>query len=662
MHGTGSFLYTLAVVCCVAAVTTVLCQRIRLPVVFGYLLAGMIVGPHMPVSLVADPATVSSLAEIGVVLLMFSIGLEFSLRRMLRLAPVSGLVALLETTAMFGLGVAVAQLLGWTPLERIFTGAVVAISSTTIIARAFREHPVEHAVRETVFGILVFEDLIAILMLAALSALGRGEALSAREIGGTVLQLATFLAALIGAGLLVVPRLMRAVVRLRRDETTLVTTVGLAFAAALLAVAFGYSVALGAFLMGALVAESGTQHAVEKLLAPLRDFFAAVFFVAVGMSIEPGLVAQHWGAVLALAVVVMAGKVLTVSVAAFLSGRGVNTSVRAAMSLAQIGEFSFIIAGVGAASGAVGSQLLPVAVAASALTTLATSPLIAVSAAAAARVDRTLPAPLQTFVALYGTWYDAMRRGSAPQYRSRVRHLAGLIALDVAVLLGIVIAAAVEMPRGVALAHSWIGAGPDAARLLVLALATLAAAPLVLGLFRSAGLLGASLAERALPLPARGADFGFAPRRALTVALQGALLLVLGALLWRSAAHLQGHAEAGAQLLVSALRHQMSAIETHAEALPIEHAAELLPGMGAPVAVAIAAEHAAAGQTLRALNLRARTGAAVLAITRGEERILIPRGSDTLRAGDVLALAGTRGSVAAAVAQLTAPRRASVTP
>ena len=690
MHGTGSFLYTLAVVCCVAAVTTVLCQRIRLPVVFGYLLAGMIVGPHMPVSLVADPATVSSLAEIGVVLLMFSIGLEFSLRRMLRLAPVSGLVALLETTAMFGLGVAVAQLLGWTPLERIFTGAVVAISSTTIIARAFREHPVEHAVRETVFGILVFEDLIAILMLAALSALGRGEALSAREIGGTVLQLATFLAALIGAGLLVVPRLMRAVVRLRRDETTLVTTVGLAFAAALLAVAFGYSVALGAFLMGALVAESGTQHAVEKLLAPLRDFFAAVFFVAVGMSIEPGLVAQHWGAVLALAVVVMAGKVLTVSVAAFLSGRGVNTSVRAAMSLAQIGEFSFIIAGVGAASGAVGAQLLPVAVAASALTTLATSPLIAVSAAAAARVDRTLPAPLQTFVALYGTWYDAMRRGSAPQYRSRVRHLAGLIALDVAVLLGIVIAAAVEMPRGVALAHSWIGAGPDAARLLVLALATLAAAPLVLGLFRSAGLLGASLAERALPLPARGADFGFAPRRALTVALQGALLLlalvpvvsvaqpflpplrgaaallalllVLGALLWRSAAHLQGHAEAGAQLLVSALRHQMSAIETHAEALPIEHAAELLPGMGAPVAVAIAAEHAAAGQTLRALNLRARTGAAVLAITRGEERILIPRGSDTLRAGDVLALAGTRGSVAAAVAQLTAPRRASVTP
>ena len=685
MHGPGSFLYTLAVVCCVAAATTVLCQRVRLPVVFGYLLAGMIVGPHVPVPLIADAATVSSLAEVGVVLLMFSIGLEFSLRRMLRLAPVSGLVALLETSAMFGLGVAAAQLLGWTPTERVFTGAIVAISSTTIIARAFAERPVEPAVRETVFGILVFEDLIAILLLAALSALGTGQAPTARALGGTVLQLATFLAALIGAGLLVVPRFMRAVVRLRRDETTLVTAVGLAFAAALLAVAFGYSVALGAFLMGALVAESGTRHTVEALVAPLRDFFAAVFFVAVGMSIEPALVARHWGAVLVIVALVMAGKMLTVSVAAFLAGRGVQTSVSSAMSLAQIGEFSFIIAGVGAASGAVGAQMLPVAVAASALTTLATSPMIALSAATAARIDRALPAPLQTFVALYGSWFEAMRRGSAPQHRSRERHLTGLVALDVAVLLAIVIGAAVELPRGMVLANRWFGVGPAAAQLFVLALAALTAAPVVLGLFRTAGLLGAALAERALPTPARGADFGFAPRRALTVSLQGAILLlggvpvvaiaqpflpplrgasallvlvlVIGALLWRSAANLQGHAEAGAQLLVSALRHQMSETGVHAVPQPIAHAEELLPGMGAPVGVAIASEHAAAGRTLRALNLRARTGAGVLAITRGEERILIPRGGDEIRAGDVLALAGTRESVAVAIRLLTATRQ-----
>lgn len=402
MIGAETFLHTLAVVCCVAAVTTVLCQRIRLPVVFGYLLAGMIVGPHVPVPLVADTATVTSLAEIGVILLMFSIGLEFSLRRMLTLAPVSGLVALLETSAMFGLGVAAAQLMGWSPSERIFTGAVVAISSTTIIAHTFREHPVEPAVRNTVFGILVFEDLIAILLLAALSMVGGGGTPSARALAGTVLQLVTFLAALIGVGLLVVPRFMRSVVRLRRDETTLVTAVGLAFAAALLAGAFGYSAALGAFLMGALVAESGTARTVEPLLAPLRDFFAAVFFVAVGMSIEPALVARHWAAVLVVAAVVLVGKTVTVSVATFLAGRDVRTSVRTAMSLAQIGEFSFIIVGVGVATGAVGTQLLPVVVAASALTTLATAPMIAAAPAVAARVDRSLPARLQTFVALYG--------------------------------------------------------------------------------------------------------------------------------------------------------------------------------------------------------------------------------------------------------------------
>ncbi len=682
MHGTGSFLYTLAVVCCVAAVTTVLCQRIRLPVVFGYLLAGMIVGPHVPVPLIADATTVSSLAEVGVVLLMFSIGLEFSLRKMLRLAPVSGLVALLETSAMFGLGVMVAELFGWSAIESVFTGAIVAISSTTIIARAFRDRPIEPAVRDTVYGILVFEDLIAILLLAALSALGRGSVLSARELGGTVLQLLTFLVALIGVGLLVVPRFVRSVARLRRDETTLVTTVGLAFAAALLAAAFGYSVALGAFIMGALVAESGAHHIIEKLLAPLRDFFAAVFFVAVGFSIDPALVARHWVAVLVLTTVVMTGKVLTVSVAVFLSGRGVRTSVRAAMSLAQIGEFSFIIVGVGAASGAVGDHLLPVAVAASALTTLATPALIAASANVAARIDRTLPAPLQTFVALYGSWFEAMRRGSAPLQRSRARQLAGFIGLDVAVLLVIVIAAAVEMPRGVALLREWLGTGPQMAQLLVLSLGALAAAPLVLGLFRTAGRLGDLLSERALPIPEHGADFGFAPRRALAVSLQGAILLligvpvvaiaapflpplrgaaallvlvlVMGALLWRSATNLQGHAEAGAQLLVSALRHQMSETGVHAVPQPIAHAEELLPGMGAPVGVAITAQHAAAGQTLRVLNIRARTGAAVLAITRGEERLLIPRGGDEIRAGDVLALAGTREAVAAAIAVLTA--------
>ena len=528
MHGAGSFLYTLAVVCCVAAVTTVLCQRVRLPVVFGYLLAGMIVGPHVPVPLIADAATVSSLAEVGVVLLMFSIGLEFSLRKMLRLAPVSGLVALLETSAMFGLGVVVAELLGWSAVESVFTGAIVAISSTTIIARAFHDRPMEPAVRDTVFGILVFEDLIAILLLAALSALSQGSAPSLRELGGTVLQLVTFLAALIGVGLLVVPRFVRSVARLRRDETTLVTTVGLAFAAALLATAFGYSVALGAFIMGALVAESGARHAIEKLLAPLRDFFAAVFFVAVGISIDPARVARHWGAVLIFTAVVMVGKVLTVTVAVFLSGRGVRTSVRAAMSLAQIGEFSFIIAGVGAASGAVGDQLLPVAVAASALTTLATPALIAASASVAARVDRTLPAPLQTFVALYGSWFEAMRVGSAPHQRSRARQLTGFIAMDVAGLLAIVIAAAVEMPRAVTLLRAWLGTGPQAAQLLVLALGALAAAPLVLGLFRTAGRLGDLLSERALPIPAHGADFGFAPRRALSVSMQAAILLLAG--------------------------------------------------------------------------------------------------------------------------------------
>ena len=214
---------------------------------------------------------------------------------MMRMAPVSGLVALLETSAMFGLGVAAAQLLGWSPRERLFAGALVAISSTTIIGRAFRERPVEPAVRDTVFGILVFEDLIAILLIAALTTLGGGDAPSARAMGGTVLQLVTFLAALIGIGL---PRgaarhpRHRAPAQ-RRNHARRHRGARLRRGAPrpdlrLLGRAWRLR-------SGALVAESGARRTIEPLLAPLRDLFAAVFFVAVGMSIDPTLVALHWG-------------------------------------------------------------------------------------------------------------------------------------------------------------------------------------------------------------------------------------------------------------------------------------------------------------------------------------------------------------------------------
>src|SRR5688572_4701963 len=413
MHDVHEFLKNLALVLCVAAVTTVLFQRLRQPVVFGYLLAGMIVGPHIPIPLVADEDMIRTLSELGVILLLFSLGLEFSLRKLLQIGPTAGLVAVAQSSGMVWIGYMLGQMFGWTTLESVYAGAIIAISSTTIIAKAFEEQRVKGKFTDIVLGVLIIEDLIGIFLIAILTTVSAGTAVSASSLAITGARLATFLAALIGIGLLLIPRVVRGVVRMNRPETTLVASVGICFAAALLALSFGYSVALGAFIAGSLVAESGEEKVVEHLVRPVRDMFAAIFFISVGMLIDPVIIAQHWGAVLAFTVAVIVGKVTFVTISSFLIGYRPHTAVQAGMSLAQIGEFSFIIAAVGLATGATRDFLYPVAVAVSAITTLTTPWLIRAAGPAAAWVDRTLPTPLQTFASLYGSWIERMRQSPA---------------------------------------------------------------------------------------------------------------------------------------------------------------------------------------------------------------------------------------------------------
>ena len=419
-----AFLVNLALVLSVAALTSLVFQRLRQPVVFGYLVAGMIVGPNIPVPLVADQAMVRTLAELGVILLMFSIGLEFSMRRLLQVGGAAGIAAIAETSVMMLLGFLAGRLLGLTALESIFLAAIVAISSTTIIVKAFAEHGVRGRVKEIVLGILIVEDLIAILLIAILTAVGEGEGLSPREVVATTLRLALFLAGLVGVGLLTVPRLIRAAVRSERAETILVSSMGVCFAASLLALSLGYSVALGAFIAGALVAESGQEKAVEHLVTPVRDLFVAIFFVAVGMLFDPSVLVDYWWMVLALVVIVIAGKVLAVSSGVFLIGEGLRPAVQAGMSLAQIGEFSFIVASVGLATGSTREFLLPVVVAVSAITTLTTPALIRAAPRVAKLVDAKLPGPLQTFVALYGSWFERLRSAPRSWAKSRPASLA----------------------------------------------------------------------------------------------------------------------------------------------------------------------------------------------------------------------------------------------
>ncbi|HEX9564910.1 MAG TPA: cation:proton antiporter [Gemmatimonadaceae bacterium] len=670
------FLRNLALVLCVAAVTTVVFQRLRQPVVFGYLLAGMIVGPHIPVPLVADQAMVRTLAELGVILLMFSIGLEFSMRRLFQVGGPAGLAAIAETSVMMGLGYVTGRMLGFTAMESVFIGAIIAISSTTIIAKAFTEHGVRGRVGELVFGILIVEDIIAILLIATLTAAGRGGGLSPGEITATALRLGAFLAGLIGIGLLVVPRLIRAVVRLGRTETILVSSVGICFAASLLALSMGYSVALGAFIAGSLIAESGEGKAVERLVSPVRDLFVAIFFVAVGMILDPATLVEYWWAVGVLVVVVLAGKVLAVSSGLFLIGEGLRPAVQAGMSLAQIGEFSFIIAAVGVSTGATRDALYGVAIAVSAITTLSTPYLIRSAPRIAALVDARLPARLQTFAALYGSWIERLRASpGGAGGRSRIRRLVRVLLIDTVLLAVIVIALSVELGELARWLSEAVGLAPARARSVIVTAAVVLAAPLLLGLVRSTQLLGKAIAVRALPTPERkGVDLAAAPRRALEVTLQFALLFaavalivavtqpfapripgiivvfvagaVLLAAVWRTAKNLQGHAVAGAEVIAAALARRLAdegTMKRMDDALERVHS--ILPGLGEPVAMRVEEGCQAANRTLADLDLRGLTGATVLAVLRGDARTVSPRGDMELRPGDIIAVAGTHDAV-----------------
>lgn len=685
MPDAHEFLKSLTVVLAVAAITTVVFQRLRQPVVLGYILAGLIVGPHVPIPLVADPGVVQTLSEVGVILLMFSLGLDFSLRKLITVGPTAGPTALLETSLMVWLGFTIGRLFGWTALESLFTGAVIAISSTTIIAKAFAEQGITGKLRELVVGVLIVEDLIAILLMAILTALASGSGLAAGPLAATIARLAAFLVGLVGIGLLLVPRAIHAISRLNRRETTLVASIGICFTIALLAQAFGYSVALGAFLAGSLVAESGEEKQIERLVEPVRDMFAAVFFVSVGMLIDPALVARHWPAVVVLTAAVVLGKVLGVSLGAFLTGSGMRTSVQAGLSLAQIGEFSFILAGLGLALHATGQFLYAVAVAVSALTTLLTPWMIRASVPVAAWVDRKLPRPLQTFAALYGSWLEELRwRRPAATAMAGLRRLLRLLVLDAALIAGLIVATSASIRRIVAFARDQLGMSEVVTRWLVLAVAVALSAPFCIGVIRVSQKLGVTLARLALPAEKlKRVDFAAAPRRMLVVTFQLAgvllvgtpllaltqpflpaasgaavlalLVVVLGVAFWRSATNLQGHVRAGAEVILEALAAQARPRPTPTAGDTLEHVHQLLPGLGALAALRLDPGSAAIGRTLAQLNLRGRTGATVLAITRTEGGVLVPTAEELLRAGDLLAVAGTHDAIEAARAAILSP-------
>ncbi|MRG96155.1 cation:proton antiporter [Polyangium spumosum] len=682
MHDVHEFLKTLAIVLGVAAITTVVFQRIRKPVILGYLIAGLIVGPHLPLPLNADPTTVRTLSELGVILLMFAIGLELNIAKLVRVAPTAGVIGVLQVALMMFAGVAVGRAFGWTQIESIFAGAAIAMSSTTIIAKVFEELKVAPALRELVYGVLIVEDILAILLLAVMTTVASGSGLDATTLAVTTGKLVAFLVGMVVVGLLIVPKLMRAVVKMGRPETTVVTSIGLCFGLAHACAAMHYSVALGAFVAGVLISESGEGHTVEHLIVPIRDMFAAIFFVSVGMLIDPALALQNWAAVLVLTVVVIVGKVIGVGLGGIVTGCGVRTSVQAGLGLSQIGEFSFIIVGLGATLEVTRPFLFPVAVAVSAITTLTTPALVKRSEAAAKYVDDRVPRRIGAFISLYSAWVERVRK--APRSSTtgaRLRRLAVLLVLDAAALVALLVGGGMLRGRIEQAAAAYFGLGPRAAQLLVFTAAALVALPFVFGVVRLTRGIGLAVAgvDRAAARPiALVVQLGLlvavatvsitAVEPFVPAGLGFLLLVVLVGLavvaFVRTARQFEVEVQAGGGLVLDLLKSKLggegAARAAHAEghaalgSAGANEAPALLLGLGAPRLLRIVEGSSAVGRTLGELNLRATTGAAVLAIVRDGQASMMPGPTDRLEVGDVVAAVGSEEALSSAEALFSA--------
>lgn len=677
-----TFLEDLALVLCVAAATSILFQRLRQPVVLGYLLAGVIVGPHLAIPLYAAPRNLESFAEIGVVLLLFSLGLDFRLAKLRRLGPSAAFVAIVQVSTAMWIGATAASSLGWSPVECLFAGAMVSISSTVLIRKLFAELGVDKKLQDVVGSVLVFEDLLALLLLAALTVISSGAELDGAVFAAAAGRLSFVLFLMLFGGLVVIPRAIRYTVALRRRETLLVAGVGVCFALAWLAKQAGYSVALGAFLAGTLVAESGHSRRLEAMVEPLRDVFAAVFFVSIGMLLDPRPILDHWPAVLALTAAVIGGKVIGVGTGMLLAGRGGSTALRAGLSMAQIGELSFVIAGLGIASGATRGLLMPVAVAVSTITAFASPVLIKRADRIEAGVRRVVPAR----VAAVCTWYTAWlaRSLSARDLRwSVVRRSLWVIVLDAALVCVLLVTGALVFTQIELFLGRWFTAGPAIARALAAVaiggLCALPAAPIL----REARRLARVLGELALPGPnGSGVDLALGPRRAFSIAIEIAAIALVGIgvsaltgsflpwftvpsivaavvlpivwVWWRTVHDSQSNARAGAEVILDALgreRHDDEAADALHEHDPEQD--EVRRWL-------VRATHPAVGATVAELDIAA-CGATVLALTRGGERIALPANDTRVCAGDVLAITGSSVDVERALEHLSGVPR-PVTP
>ncbi len=492
-----SFIQDLAVIMLVAGVVTVLFHRLKQPVVLGYIVAGFIIGPHTPpFGLIHDEDTIKTLAELGVIFLMFCLGLEFSLRKLFKVGATAFIAAFLEIILMIWIGYEIGRWFDWNTMDSLFLGAILAISSTTIIVKALNDLKMKNQrFAQLIFGVLIVEDILGIGIIALLSSIAVSGTVSSGEVFSTVGKLSLFMIVALVIGILLVPRLLAYVAKFESNEMLLITVLGLCFGFCLLVVKLEYSMVLGAFLIGAIMAESRQLVKIERLIEPVRDMFSAIFFVAIGLMIDPQILLQYAWPIAVITVAVVLGKMLSCGLGAFIAGNDGRTSLRVGMGLSQIGEFSFIIAALGMTLQVTSDFLYPVAVAVSAITTLLTPYLIRGADPLSLKIAAVMPKRMSRVFGMYGEWLRSIQpQGEGAMLASMIRKIILQVGVNLALVIAIFFAGSFFAARIGGYLEGWIS-DPSWQKALIWGGALLLSLPFLIAAYRKLKALSMLLAE-----------------------------------------------------------------------------------------------------------------------------------------------------------------------
>ena len=648
----------LALILVVAGVVTLIFRKLKQPIVLGYIVAGFLVSLHMPYTMsVLDRADVQTWADIGVIFLLFSLGLDFSIKKILRMGSSPVIAACIIITCMITLGMTVGHAFGWKRMDCIFLGGMLSMSSTTIIYKAFDDMGLrQQQFAGMVMSVLILEDILAIVMMVMLSAIAGGSNPDGSQMLQSVLKIGFFLVLWFVTGIFAIPLFLRSVRRLINSETLLIVSLGLCCLMAVISTQVGFSSAFGAFVMGSILAETVEADKIIRLVEPVKNLFGAIFFVSVGMLVDPQVLVSYSVPIIVLVLTILLGQAVFGSLAFLLSGQPLRNAMQCGFSMAQIGEFAFIIASLGLSLGVISQYLYPVVVAVSVVTTFLTPYMIRAAIPCYGLLERHLPRVWVRRLNHARVGVEADADNNAHLWRQLVRAM-----LVNTLIYGILSAAVIGVMFTMFLpfARHWLSPGLANALCGVLTVALISPflRSIVMKKNHSEEFRQLWVARRLNRLPlistvlarlviAMGFVFyvcnyltHFAPALLFSIALAAIILMILSRGLKRRSISLE-------RLFVQNLRSRDIEAQVHGRKKPL-FANHLLDRDIHFGSFDLPEDTQWAGQTLRDLCFRNRFGVLVSSILRGSQRINIPNGSTVLFPGDRLEVIGDDSQLAA---------------